>query len=166
MTRRRIVVAIDTGPPGKAALRAAAELAARLQAELLALYVEDVDLLNLAALPFAREIGFPSAAHRELDVEAVERLLRLHAEEARRTVEEFAARTPLKWSFQVTRGEFAEELLAAAAEADLVVAALAGSERAARQLAECCRDSAAADFVSARTLRELDALLRNLRLRR
>ena len=160
---RRIVVALDGAAPGTAALEAAAALAARLRAELVIVFVEDVDLLHLAALPFAREIGFPSAASRELDVAAMERLLRLRAEEARSLVAALAERTPLTWSFEVTRGPLTEALLAAAAEAELVVAALAGSERAALQLAAICEASATANLLRARTMRELDALLRELR---
>ena len=57
MTLRRIVVGLDAGPRDRAALEAAAQLAARMQAELVGLFVEDIDLLHLAGLPFAREVG-------------------------------------------------------------------------------------------------------------
>lgn len=162
---RRIVVVLDAAARAEAALRAAAELAARREAELVALFLEDLDLVHLAGLPFAREIGFPSAASRALDVEAVERVLRRHAEQARRMVAEFAAGTPLKWSFQVARGALAEEILRAAAEAELVIAALGGSGRAAAQLAEACGEASAAKLLQARTLREMRALLEELRRR-
>ncbi len=162
---RRIVVALDASSPGKAALQAVAALASRLQAELFALFVEDIDLLHLAAMPGAREIGYPSAIRRELDVAAMERSLRLHAEDARRLVAALAENAPLKWSFQVARGSLTSQLLSAVAEADLVVAVFAGSEQAALQLAAICEGSASAAFLRARTTREFDELLRELRRR-
>ena len=64
---RRILVALDASRHSLAALEAAAELAARLKAELVGLFVEDIDLLRLAGLPFAREIRYPSAIIQQLD---------------------------------------------------------------------------------------------------
>ena len=62
----RILVALDASPQSEAALRAAAELAALLEAELEGLFVEDINLLHLCGLPFGREIrlvyGFGAAA--------------------------------------------------------------------------------------------------------
>ena len=162
---RRIVVALDASAPGKTALEAAAGLAARLEAELLAVFVEDLDLLHLAGLPFACEIGYPSAIRRELDVSAMERTLRLLADEARRSVALVAERVPLKWTFEVARGSLTEPLLASAAEAELIIGALSGSERAALQLATLCSESGSASLLWARTGSELDALLRELRRR-
>jgi nucleotide-binding universal stress UspA family protein len=162
--RRRIIVALDASAPARAALQAAAELAARREAELLALFVEDMALLHLAALPFAREIGFPSAASRALDVSAMERLLRLHAEEARRVLVSVAERTPLKWTLEIARGPQPADLQAAASEAELIVAALFGPGPAAMEVERICRECAA-DLLSARSVRELAALLEELRRR-
>ena len=160
--RRRFVVLLDASAPGKAALEAAAARAAELEAELLAVFVEDVDLLHLAALPFAREIGFPSATRHDLDARAMERKLNRTADEARRSIAEIAARVPLQWSFQVARGTLSAQMLAAAAEADLVIEALHGCKRAALQLAGICGESERARLLRARTRRELEALRREL----
>lgn len=130
MTIRRIVVSVEPAPHGRAALEIAAEIAERLGAELVGLFVEDVELLHLAGLPFAREIGFPSATTRALDVASMERSLRSLAGEARRALAEIAGRAPLRWSFRVARGSALAELLAAAAEADVLVARASGVERA------------------------------------
>ena len=121
MTLRRIVVGLDAGPRGRATLEAAAQLAARMQAELVGLFVEDIDLLPLAGLPFAREIGYPSAALRQLDVAAMERALRAMAQEVQGTLAAIAGRAPLSWSFRVARGAMLTELRAAAAAGDIVV---------------------------------------------
>jgi hypothetical protein len=125
MSPRRIVVGLEAAPRGWAALRAAAEIAARTETELLALFVEDVNLLRLAGLPFACEVGFPSAVTRAIDTVAMERALRGLAQTAERTLAALARGTPLRWSYRVARGALMSELLATAAETDLVVACAA-----------------------------------------
>jgi nucleotide-binding universal stress UspA family protein len=111
-----------------AALEAAAELAARTEAELLGLFVEDMNLLRLAGLPFAREVGFLSPSARRLDALEMERSLRALAEQSRQALALAAERSQVKWSFRVVRGEVAEEVLAAAREVDIVSVGRAGSE--------------------------------------
>lgn len=117
---RRILVTVDASPHSLAALEATAELAARMQAELLGLFVEDVNLLQLAGLPFVRVASRASAELRPVDSQTMERALRVQAEQARRSLEAAAARRRLHWSFRVVRGEVVAEVLAAAGEADLV----------------------------------------------
>jgi nucleotide-binding universal stress UspA family protein len=118
---RRILVALDTSQHSLAALGTATELAARLEAELVGLFVEDINLLRLAELPFAQELGMFSATGRRLDTDQVERQLRAQAERARRALASQAEQAHVRWSFQVTRGVVAPQLLAAALEADLVI---------------------------------------------
>ena len=52
----RILVALDESEDHQRVLQSAAEVAARLKAELRGLFVEDVNLLRLAELPCAREV--------------------------------------------------------------------------------------------------------------
>lgn len=118
---RHILVALDASPHSLAALEAAAELAAGLKAELLGLFVEDINLLRLAELPFAREMGVFSTTRRRLDILEVERELRAQASRARRALAIAAGRAQVPWSFRVARGVIAAELLTAASEADLVI---------------------------------------------
>ena len=122
MKIRRIVVGLDPAPRTRTVLDAAAAVAEKLEAELLGLFVENMNLLHFARFPFAHEVGFPSATRRPLDVAAMERSLRIAATEARDMLAAVAGGTALRWSFRVTRGVLAAELLAAADEADLVVA--------------------------------------------
>ncbi|HEY64488.1 MAG TPA: universal stress protein [Caldilineae bacterium] len=123
---RRILVALDASPHSLAALEAAAELAARLEAELLGLFVEDINLLRSAGLPFAREVGALSSTPQRLDSQRMERELRAQANRARRAMARIAGRTRVRWSFRVTRGQVASEVLAAASEADLISLGKAG----------------------------------------
>ena len=120
MSFRRILVALDASPHSLAALEAASEMAARTEAELLGLFVEDINLLRLAGLPFAREVGFPSAISRELDIVAMERALKVVAARARQAITTAAERARIRWSFRVARGSVVTELLSAALEADLL----------------------------------------------
>ncbi len=117
---RRILVGLDASRESLEALEAAARVAARLQAELTGLFVEDEDLLNLAGLPFAREIALTGDGGRTLNPETVEKDLRQQAAQARRALEDTAKRRSLRWSFRVTRGRAGSELVAAAGDADLV----------------------------------------------
>jgi nucleotide-binding universal stress UspA family protein len=117
---RRILVALDASPHSQAALEAASELADALKAELVGIFVEDVNLLRLAGLPFAREVGYPSGTERPLDSPSMERALRIQGERARQRLAGVAARRQVRWSFRVVRGQVATELLTAAQEADLL----------------------------------------------
>lgn len=117
---RRILVAVDASAHSLAALDAAARLAASMEAELTGLFVEDVNLIRLAALPFAKEIRWPSSSRRVLDEVRMERELRLLASQARRALAAAADEVNAEWSFRVVRGTVSEEVLNAALEADLL----------------------------------------------
>jgi nucleotide-binding universal stress UspA family protein len=117
---RRILVGLDASLHSLAALEAASELADALKAELVGIFVEDVNLLRLAGLPFAREVRYLSSVDRPLDSPSMERALRIQAEQARRTLAGVARRRQIRWSFRVVRGQVATELLTAAQEADLL----------------------------------------------
>jgi len=121
VTIRRILVAMDPSYRSVGALEVAAELASRLGAELNALFVEDVDLLHLAQLPFATEIGSRSCCLRPVRVEELERQMRAQAEEMRRALAAAADRSGVSWTFRVSRGPVATEILMASMDADLVV---------------------------------------------
>jgi nucleotide-binding universal stress UspA family protein len=125
-TTRRIVVAIDSSTHGRAAMNAAAALAERLGAELTALYVEDLDLVRLAALPFAREID-SRAESRPFDASRLERRLRADAREAREACELAAEARRVRVRFEVVRGSVVREILLAAEEADILVLGRASS---------------------------------------
>jgi nucleotide-binding universal stress UspA family protein len=118
---RRVIVALGGAEPASALLRAAGDLLRGTQAELAGLFVEDRELLRLAALPFTREIGLASGTVRPLDVPDVERAFKRQAEQVRRLLVQTAAALELPWSFQVARGSLLDEVLAAALLADLTI---------------------------------------------
>lgn len=118
---RRILVALDTSPHSVAALEVAVQLAEEWNAELVGLFVEDLDLLRLAQLPFAQEVSAYSARLRSFGPEQLELQLRAQAARLRRQMARMAMRRGINWSFEVSRGDIAAELLEQAEGADLVV---------------------------------------------
>jgi len=123
---RRILLALDIGNESTASLEASLALAARLDAELAALFVEDEELLRLAALPFAHELGSMSAARRPLRDQDLERTLRRRAARSEAALAAAATRANVRWSFRVARGLIASRVIEAAMEADLVTFFLGG----------------------------------------
>lgn len=117
----RIIVALDAASPSKTLLKTAVELAARLNAELRGIFVEDEDLLRLAGLPFARQFAMTRTGASAFDTQTTERELKLLAARARRAFEEAARRNKIRHSFHVVRGQLSTALAAGAAAGDLVV---------------------------------------------
>lgn len=118
---KRILIALDASKQSLMALDIAAEIAAKFQAELIGIYVEDINLVRLADFPFSREIGRFSASSRSLDALQIQRLMHAHARYIQRYLSDTARRTKLRWSMQITRGSISDELLIAAQELDLIV---------------------------------------------
>lgn len=116
MKLRRIIVGFDAGACRRETLQAIAALAAETRADVLGVFIEDTRLLELARLPFAAEVGHASALPRGLELESLERALRLHAEALRRALAEAFEPSAVQWSFRVARGLDVETLAAALAE--------------------------------------------------
>jgi len=127
LTIGRILVALDASHHSLAALEAAAELAASMEAE----------------------IRYPSVVPVRLDRVRMERALRAQAAQAHQALARACEGRHIKWSFRVVRGEVAPEVLAAAMEADLLTLGkasrpltlrvrLGSTARAAAARAPCC----------------------------
>jgi hypothetical protein len=131
MNFQRIVVALDPSS-STTALATAVDLARATEAEIVGLFIEDADLIRLAALPLAREVGFPSAVRREFDVSAIERSFRAYASRMREDLRRRLTGETLKWTFQVVRGPFVEALATVVDERDLAIMSLSGAGVRAR----------------------------------
>lgn len=126
--RRRILVALDASAGARAALRRAADMARRTEAELAGLFVEDENLLRLAGLPFARELSVVGGAgRRQLSPQIMERELAREAARLERELEAAARALDIPWSFRIARGHVFRELLAASAGHELVALGMAGA---------------------------------------
>ncbi|MFO0755375.1 MAG: hypothetical protein U0359_02725 [Byssovorax sp.] len=118
---RRVMVALGFGAPTPLGLDAAVTLAASAAAELHGIFVEDEELIRVAALPVTRVLGYRSPVRREISVEEMERELGVQARRAEARFHAAAAQAKLGSSFRVTRGRVVAQVAAARAEAELVL---------------------------------------------
>lgn len=118
---KHILVALDASEVNKTALQAATSLAQQLDAELQALFVEDINLLHLAELPFAREMTYGSQTAKQLTLADMERQLQAQVERMRRIVETIAQQSQVKVQFNVARGQIEAEVCTAAQLTDLLI---------------------------------------------
>lgn len=118
---RRMLVAFGASASELAGIEAAARLAARAEAELSAMLVEDEVLFRVAALPIARVVGPLAPEGQPIDAASMNRALSAFTAQARSSIARSAAQAGVPWSFRVVRGRMQAEVLAAAAPDDLVV---------------------------------------------
>lgn len=123
---RRILVAVDSSTQNERTLRAAADLAVRLQAELHAVFVENPELLRLENNPSVRQINLPQGMGSQVSEGSIERGLRAQARRLQDVLGRMADQARVEWSFRVVRGSASHELRSAASEVDLVVVEAAG----------------------------------------
>jgi hypothetical protein len=127
---QRVTLAVRE--PAADLLGAAAALAHDLQAQLAALFVEDLTLLRVAALPLTREIGRVSGVARAFDLPDLERMLRWQAQQLHEQLASAARAASLAWSFEVRRGDLLEQALELLAPEQAVVLARRGGAGRAR----------------------------------
>ena len=118
---RRMLAAYDAMTSDEASLTALAEMAARLQAELELLFVEDADLVRAAGLPLARQINLRTGAAGPLALGELEAEMRAAGARLRRRLADAADRRRVRWSFRTVRGAAIDEVLLASRGADLLV---------------------------------------------
>lgn len=123
---RRIVVALDSSAHSRAAMVVAVDLARRLDAEIEGLYVEDIDLVNLAGLPFGNVVDLATGRAAPFDTRALESQMKAEIGRARRALQDTAGRARLTASFRVVRGRLEAQIVAAAGDADLLILGAAG----------------------------------------
>jgi len=102
---RRLTMALDTAICEGVDFEGAAELAALLGAELHALFVEDPDLVALAALPVAREVARVGARARQPDRAEVLASLRRQVQRAESGLARAGASRTVTVSFRTERGK-------------------------------------------------------------
>jgi nucleotide-binding universal stress UspA family protein len=130
---RHIAVALDCSPHSMASLSAAAELARLMDADLTGIFVEDINLLRMAELPFTHEIRLYTPEPEKIDLSRLERSLKLQAREAEEALERIAGQFMIRHSFRVCRGMVPAEVTAASLEADLLVLGRSGRSPSCRK---------------------------------
>lgn len=129
---RHVVVTLDVSERGRPALETAVRLAAITGAHLEGVFVEDINLIRLAGLPFLRELRPSSLAEEAISAQRLQRELRSLARQARRMLEQVAGEMGVPCSFQVWRGQAVAETLAEVFTADILSLAQVSSRVAQR----------------------------------
>jgi len=130
--RRRLVVTLDSAELDADELERITRLAQRIDAELEVVFVEDIDVLKLAELPFLQEFRPNSMRFELVDAERMERELQATARRAERALASIARKRGITWQFRIWRGSLERELLDAI-EADILALSWLGALQISRQ---------------------------------
>ena len=144
MNDPHVLVLLDTSPASEAALESAARLARHHKLELIALFVEDQDLIASAGHLFTREISLLSGKARRFDREILLARLARQRQQIEMRLAALDRQDPLRWRLNVVTGSVFDNIRQAALGADWVVLGKAGWSAArggrlgttARQLVE------------------------------
>lgn len=120
---RRVLVAVNSYAYGITVLQAGAALADRGQTELVAVFVEDEELMHLAALPFVREIDSACARPRSLDAQRMRLAQRSEMARLQDWLHAQGRGSAARFSMQVVRGRLLREGLDVASAMDIVLLA-------------------------------------------
>ncbi len=123
MPERRIIVTIDISAQPTPAIALAAALAKASKRALHGLFIEDTDLLNVARLPFTREIPRSGGQPRNLSDLELERNMARLAERYRGELERQAAENALQWSYSSERTSKRQVTRIASGDTDLLIIA-------------------------------------------
>lgn len=104
---------LDSATVDSGALLRLSRLAQRLDAELETVFVEDLEVLRIAELPFLREFRFASMRLESFSQQSLEAELRVAARRAEQALAAQAILRDVPWRFRVWRGSLEPEGLAA-----------------------------------------------------
>ncbi len=120
-TRFRILAGFGSVADEEPTIDTALMLARALEADIAGYFVEDTDLLNLAALPFAKAVRPTDRSVRDVELEHMQRTMTRAAGNWKRMLHASAGRARVNCSFETTRGAYSAEIARACATTDLVV---------------------------------------------
>lgn len=132
LTQKRLLVAVN-GLEDIELLELAVSLAGLQCAELSALFVEDIDLFQLAGLPFASEIDRMTSATLQFDLLQISQKSERQLQRLRKRLADIEKRLKLTVSLKVVRGRYLTEALAAAAGVDFLLFARTRGNKTAAQ---------------------------------
>jgi len=118
--RKRMLVVLDCFQDHQAILDIATNLAVKQKAEISALFVEDVNLLHLAGLPFATEVDRISSMERQMDQGRITSAMEKQARQIEKLLQQLQQQSKLQISLNVVRGHFTAEAMSAV-EVDLLL---------------------------------------------
>lgn len=122
----RVLVALDTLERNFDTLEIATEFAALLQVQLNVLFIEDVNLLKLSELPFAKELDPSSGTLRPLESDRVISALQSNVRILQHRLDEEIQKYRINVSTEVIRGHYLSTAKKMTRERDALVLSYAG----------------------------------------
>ncbi len=119
--RLRVVACLGSIGDEEKTIEAALALAGALHAEVAGCFVEESNLLDLAALPFARAVRPTGESSAPLDLPQMRQHIAGAAALWKRTLSARAERSRIAVTFDTMRGEYCAEIARVAAATDIVV---------------------------------------------
>jgi nucleotide-binding universal stress UspA family protein len=129
----RILVSLDKSSHSLAALQAAIKLARHYHATLKGVFVEDINLLNLAKMPFHHEVGEYTATVREISTDGLSREISVQSHWVTRVFQKTINQTDVNADFAVLRGNIHEIINKESRSCDLVVIGKSGTHPLGRR---------------------------------
>ncbi len=104
MQKPDVLLTVDARSCSPGMVELAMAMAASSQTQLRALFIEDEDLLDVASLPFSREILFSTAQELPTDFERMQRSLQALAAQFENTLQRSARNAKVSYSYDYVRG--------------------------------------------------------------
>lgn len=114
--RGRVVLHLSSAKPNPIALEAAIKVAQAFQSGIESLFVEDLQLIEMASFPFAREVSLTGRTRRTISPAEIERQLRLAFAALQRQIEAMARAADVPIRQRVVRDEPVAALAATCSE--------------------------------------------------
>lgn len=133
MKLKKILVALDSSNGTVHAMKVGAELANKAEAELQALYIEDIEWFEASQHSFTQQISSYTGEITPFSEENLTVQLRALKRLLETTVTDMGKRMNIRYSYQSVRGVVNKELLEAASHVDLVIIGRSGYSLAYRQ---------------------------------
>lgn len=124
---RRILVAVDTSSHSRAALRAAADLAKKMEANIHGLFVHDETWQQISRLPALRTIDELTGRSSAIEKRALENQIELLKRRLRRQIESISRKHNLSHSWESVQGRVEDAILEASKDVDLITIGRRGS---------------------------------------
>jgi hypothetical protein len=145
---RRAVLGLGTCSIDRHVLRAATEFARLLDLEMLGVFVEDRSLIDLAALPFARELRLPGHDWQTLNPGRLGEELRAAADQDRRLFLQEVESQGVTGEFEVRQGDPATLVISLAQTTDILIVTEPAAADALAQGHESVRHAALASMAA------------------
>ncbi len=124
---KRILVALDSSSHSFSALKAAVEMAHHYKASLKGVFIHDSKLINLANMPFLREVGEYTAITREISSDGITRGMVVQSHWITQTFHKLTNQTGLHGEFEILHGNIYQIIDQEAENCDLLVIGKSGT---------------------------------------